>query len=193
MSNWILLETECGGGIALDYHTDPSKYGGDYQTEVGKLVYDVKYKTNISEYERQQKALKLAEKAAMLIRRMKVYPHLEAIIPTPSSKIREFQPVYFMAQVIGNIVGIKVDLDYIKKIKKTSELKSIIDVSEKEKKLRGAFSCDKKYKDKKILLFDDVYDSGSTLREVCNTLHYQGEVQKKDIFILTLTKTASKR
>lgn len=28
MSNWILLETECGGGIALDYHTDPSKYGG---------------------------------------------------------------------------------------------------------------------------------------------------------------------
>lgn len=193
MGNWVLLEVECGGGIALDYHTDPSKYGGgDYHTEVGQLVYDVKY-TDVSEYERQQKALRLAEKAAMLIRRMKVYPHLEAIIPTPSSKIREFQPVYFMAQVIGNLVKIKVDLDYIKKIKKTSELKSIIDVSEKEKKLRGAFSCDKKYKDKKILLFDDVYDSGSTLREVCNTLHYQGEVQKKDIFILTLTKTTSKR
>lgn len=157
------------------------------------MVYDVKYNTDVSEYEKRQKALRLAEKAAMLIKQMKVYPHLEAIIPTPSSKIREFQPVYFMAQVIGNLVKIKVDLDYIKKIKKTSELKSIIDVSEKKKKLRGAFSCDKKYKDKKILLFDDVYDSGSTLREVCNTLHYQGEVQKKDIFILTLTKTASKR
>lgn len=28
MGNWKRLETECGGGIALDYHTDPSKYGG---------------------------------------------------------------------------------------------------------------------------------------------------------------------
>lgn len=167
--------------------------GGDYRTEVGQLVYDVKYKTNISEYERQQKALRLAKKAAMLIKQMKIYPCLAAIIPIPSSKIREFQPVYFIAQAIGNIVGIKVDLDYIKKVKETTELKSIKNISERMEILKGAFSCNKRYKNRKILLFDDLYRSGSTLKEVCNTLYYQGEVQKKDIFILTLTKTTSKR
>lgn len=129
----------------------------------------------------------------MLIKQMKIYPCLAAIIPIPSSKIREFQPVYFIAQAIGNIVGIKVDLDYIKKVKETTELKSIKNISERMEILKGAFSCDKRYKNRKILLFDDLYRSGSTLKEVCNTLYYQGKVQKKDIFILTLTKTTSKR
>ena len=38
-----------------------------------------------------------------------------------------------------------------------------------------------------ILLVDDLYDSGTTLKLICEEL--QKEVKVKDIYILTITKT----
>ena len=44
---------------------------------------------------------------------------------------------------------------------------------------------------KKVLLFDDLYRSGSTLNEITNTLYEEGGVS--DVYVLTITKTRSNK
>lgn len=48
-----------------------------------------------------------------------------------------------------------------------------------------------KYQNKKVLIFDDLFRSGSTLKEITKTLYNTGKVQ--NVYIVTLTKTRSKR
>ncbi|WP_180380065.1 ComF family protein [Campylobacter porcelli] len=57
--------------------------------------------------------------------------------------------------------------------------------------LKDAFRCDKRYKNKKILLIDDLFRSGATLNEITKTLYTQGEVD--NVYVLCFTKTRSKR
>ncbi|MBF4103122.1 ComF family protein [Gallibacterium anatis] len=75
------------------------------------------------------------------------------------------------------------------KIKNTSELKSLNDPLEREKILQGAFDVrdSSTYRNKKILIIDDLFRSGSTLNEISKTLYSKANVQ--NVYIVTLTKT----
>ena len=116
---------------------------------------------------------------------------MDVVVPVPSSKQRDFQPVYFIVEYISKVVKRRVDFNYIKKIKETPQLKSIEDINERKNMLKDAFSCDLRYKDKKILLFDDLYRSGVTLCEITKTLYDKGQVN--NVYVLTLTKTKVKQ
>ncbi len=63
---------------------------------------------------------------------------------------------------------------------------------QKKKYLKGVYKIkDQTFKNKKILLFDDVCQTGSTLKEITNVLYNEGNVQ--DVFALTITKTTTKK
>lgn len=118
---------------------------------------------------------------------------IDAIIPVPPSDItRSFQPVYEMAKLLSIKVNKLVDTDYLIKVKTTSQLKSLNDPAAREEILKGAFDIkSNKYEGKNILLFDDLYRSGATLTEITNILKSKGKV--KNVYVLTITKTRTKR
>jgi len=183
--NWHL-------GWALDYHTISSRPRGDdkfdtVRTEIGEALFQLKYKADC------QHILPLTEAAAKFIRERAIYCCLDAIVPAPPSNLERYlQPVYEIAAGLGKILRLPVMTELIIKTKNTSELKDIDSRSIRKSELAGAFAVsDKSYQGKNILLFDDLYRSGETLKEITKTLYSFGEVKK--VYVLTLTKTRSKR
>jgi len=178
-------------GWALDIHTIKSiplgngKYNTTY-TQTGKALNDLKYHNNYSQIDI------LANEVIEFLRTRMVTPYINVIIPTPPSKDRKIQPVFAIAEKVSQALGIPMDTSYIIKNKSTNELKSIDSPIEREKVLLNAFSLkDLRYQNKKILLFDDLFRSGSTLKEITKTLYYNGQVQ--NVYVVTLTKTRSKQ
>lgn len=114
------------------------------------MVYDLKYNNSISNQDKIQLVENLAFTAANFLKNeILVTPYIWVIAPIPSSKDRELQPVYLLADKIAYFLNRKIDGEYIKKIKNTNELKSIEVLEERQKILDGAFICDKRYKGKK--------------------------------------------
>lgn len=118
---------------------------------------------------------------------------INLIIPIPpSDTTREFQPVYEVVNHIGRLSGLPVDFQILKKLKSTSQLKEIEDPTRRKEVLTGAFSIqNNSLTGKNVLLFDDLYRSGETLNAVCDIIINQGKA--KSVYVLTITKTRSKR
>ena len=121
---------------------------------------------------------------------------MDAIIPVPSSmKGRLIDPVQEIAKKLYQYTEInigKIDTGYLKKTKDTPPLKNIDDLIEREAHLKDAFDVrDDRYKDKSILVFDDIYRSGQTLTEITRTLYNKGNI--KEVYVLVLTKTTYKK
>jgi predicted amidophosphoribosyltransferase len=178
-------------GWALDYHTTSSEHAGarvfeTTRTEIGELLYQLKYHLDSSKIE------SLAERAARFLETRIFLQNLEAIIPVPPSAERAFQPVAELAVSIGRKVNLPAASEYLMKVKRTSPLKSLDDKKERRKELKEAFkAADDRFADKDVLVFDDLFRSGETLREVTRTLIEQGHVA--GVYILTLTKTRKRK
>jgi len=191
VNNPTSIQGNWKAGWALDLHTIKSIPLGDGKfdttyTETGKALNELKYHQNYTQIER------LANEVIEFLRTRLVLPYINVIIPTPPSKNRDIQPVEEIAKLVSKSLNIPIDTNYIVKIKNTNELKGIDDPLEREKLLSGAFNLqDLRYQNKKILLFDDLFRSGSTLKELTKTLYYNGKVN--NVYIVTLTKTRSKR
>ena len=78
------------------------------------------------------------------------------------------------------------------KIKQTAPLKNLLNVEDKREQLQGAFIVNTQdFKGQCVLLFDDLYDSGTTLTEATKVLYEQGHV--RHVLVLTLTQTRTGR
>lgn len=182
-------------GWALDLHTISSSYiaEGEFDTEyteIGQMLHKLKYQNDKSQIE------PLAGKLHEFFQDRRAAPNISSIIPIPpSNEDRRFQPVTELANALGEKIGINVLHDYIQKIKITQTLKSVETQAAKEKLLRGVFKVnpdiDPDRVGKNVLLFDDLYQSGATLREVTKTLNNEKYI--RSIYVLTVTKTRKKK
>lgn len=179
-------------GWAIDLHTVSSTPIDDnhfdtVRTEIGELLYQLKYCKDVS------KIQLLADIVVDFLKTRLVTPYLSAIIPIPPSDItRTSQPVYEIAKVVGEKLKLKVDYDYLLKIRPTSQLKSIDDPEERRKILADVFQVkDQRYAGKKVLLFDDLYRSGETMNVATQVLIDSGHVN--NVYVLAITKTRSKK
>ncbi len=157
------------------------------RTQIGEQLYQLKYFGNT-------KLLQpLGNIAADFISRNIMQFGLSVIIPAPPSKLdRSFQPVFKLAQHIGKKLNLIVDFDYLLKTEKTPQLLDIKDASQRKDILEGIFKVkDDRYQGKNILLFDDLYSSGETLKAITSTLKSEGKAGQ--VFVLTLTKTRVNR
>jgi len=175
-------------GWAIDLHTissvkiDDSHFENTY-SDIGKALNLLKYHDDFSQIEY------LADCVVKFMRTNKITSKIAAIVPTPPSNLdRKVQPVYAIAQKVSEKLNIPLDTDYLVKTKNTSELKTIEDKIQRQEVLNGAFQVkDYRYQNKKVLLFDDLFRSGSTLNEITRTLYQSGNV--KNVYVVTLTKT----
>ena len=182
-------------GWALDLHTESSSYvaPGEFDTEyteIGQMLNKLKYQNDKSQIQ------PLADKLHEFFQDRRATPFISSIIPVPpSNEDRRFQPVTVLADALGKKLGIIVLHDYIQKIKITQTLKSVETQAAKEKLLRGVFKLNPDIEPervgKNVLLFDDLYQSGATLREITKTLN--NEKYLTSIYVLTVTKTRKKK
>lgn len=178
-------------GWALDLHTIKSVSLGDGHfdttyTEVGYALNHLKYHQDYSQID------VLANATIKFMQTRMVTPYLNVILPTPPSVSRQIQPVEAIAEKISSSLSIPIDKEYLIKNHNTEQLKGVDDQAERQKILDGSFTVpDTRYKNRKVLLFDDLFRSGTTLKEITKTLYNVGKVQ--NIYVVTLTKTRVNR
>tara|TARA_R110002111_G_scaffold13927_2_gene38549 strand:- start:4865 stop:5443 length:579 start_codon:yes stop_codon:yes gene_type:complete len=185
--NWV-------AGFAYDLHTLSSEYLGqdeyghdrynNTRSEMGELVYQLKYQHDST----------VVNKIVDLLQTIKGFDKIDIVIPIPpSNKNRANQPVYSIATEFGKRFNISVYIDVLEKSKGSQELKSIQDPNERQEALRSTMHISNKYdlSGKNILLIDDLFRSGSTLKVATELLYSKAGV--KNVYVLTMTKTRSNR
>ena len=189
--HWQEINGNWQSGVALDLHTTSStpigyNEAGHMQFDtvrppIADLLYQLKYKNN------QGAAQGIIEAAAAFIQ-----PHrakFDILIPAPPSTARAIQPVYVLADGIGASVQIPV-VKCVGTTRPTAQLKNENDPAKRKELASGLYSVDPQYTSgKSILLFDDVFRSGTTLNEITKVLLEQG--QASSVRVLTITKTRS--
>jgi predicted amidophosphoribosyltransferase len=181
-------------GWALDIHSESSTLLSDgrfdtKRTPVGELLFHLKYRAQVANVE------PLAAACVEFLRTRYVLRYLSAIVPVPPSDLeRPLQPVFQIADRIGRELKLPVLYDQVVKTRATEPLKNVDDPGERRRQLLGAFRVrDRSLENTGVLVFDDLYRSGETLREVCDVLVGEGGVLRNRLYVLTLTKTRSIR
>ena len=176
-------------GYALDFHS----VSRGRRTEIGSLVEQVKY------YHDRSKVQLIARIAAKFVKEKftvieyPVLPYLDAIIPIPPSDTnRPFQLVPEIAVKIVTLLKLPVYNNYLIKTKRTRRLQFLPSVKSKQAEIQGTFDVrSQDLQERCVLLFDDVYHSGTTLTEATEVLYKQGRVSR--VLVLTLTRTYEDR
>ena len=169
------------------------------RTDIGEELYRLKYwdENPTTKAERVEKIARevqkvLAKLLQKIFERWRRTFKIDCIIPVPPSKSRRYQPVEEMARRIAELSNIPLDLTNLKKIKSTLQLKDIEDSEKRKKVLERAFDIrEHVFQNKNVLVFDDLYRSGATLNAITKVLKNKGRT--KNVFVLTVTKTRSKR
>jgi predicted amidophosphoribosyltransferase len=175
-------------GYVLDYHTVSSTPTGDpyyrfdtKRTELGELLFRLKYRTGGSDV-----VADIVDTAEQFVGGWK--PPIDCVVPAPASLTRKTQPAVEVARELAARLCIPMFEDAIVKVKTTPQMKNIDDWSERQRVLAEAVQAGQNdVKGKSILLFDDLIESGSTLRRAAEVLLKDGGARA--IYALVLTRT----
>jgi predicted amidophosphoribosyltransferase len=176
-------------GYVLDYHTVSSTPTGDpyyrfdtKRTELGELLFRLKYRAGGSEVVRD-----IVDTAEGFIGGWK--PPIDCVVPAPPSLTRKTQPTVEVVRELAARLHLPVFVDAVVKVKTTPQMKNIDDWSERQRLLAEAVQPGSDdVKGKSILLFDDLIESGSTLRRTAEVLLEGGAAQAVYALVLTRTK-----
>lgn len=147
----------------------------------------------ILQYKFQEKSYLYKTIVNFLLNNKKMFEIIKSydtIVPVPISKKRKktrgYNQSYLIAKDIANIVGIKLENRVLFKIKNIIE-QSKLNKEDRGKNIKGVYEIKNDYriKDKKILLFDDIYTTGSTVIECCRMLNI---AKPSKIGVLTIAK-----
>lgn len=189
----VKLEGKWHSGAAFDVHTVSSVHLGSdehgrarfdtIRSEMGELVYQLKYKYDQS----------VVEKIIQLLDKIRGIEKFDYLLPVPpTNKTRPFQPVQVITEALGRRRGVQVLSDVLVN-KGDQEMKGISDPVERLECLKASihFSRDLDLTGRSILLVDDLYRSGATLDVLTDLLYNEGKAHK--VSVLTMTKTKSNR
>ena len=178
-------------GYVLDRQTVRSIPTGDpyhpfdtERTELGELLYQFKY------HNKADTLPTIVDTAEDFIRNRWQLPRLDCIVPAPPSVKRgeRTQPVLALAAELASRLKIPTCENAVMKVKPTKEMKNIGDWEERRKVLSEAIQRGEgDVRNKCILLFDDLTQSGSTLSRVTEVLLSDGGASA--VFVLVLTRT----
>jgi predicted amidophosphoribosyltransferase len=161
--------------------------GIDNTPPIAEALYQLKYCNDKS------KADVIARTVSGFLDDKKEQLQIDVIVPVPPSDTnRTYQPVYEMANAISAKSGLSVDNNTLRKAELKQPLKTIDDPEERREILKDVFNVENNAFDgKNVLLFDDIYRSGETLNAITNVIKNKGNA--KSVFVLTVTKTRTKR
>ena len=176
-------------GRVLDLHSTGSEFLGydEYgreqfdtrRTEVGDLLYRLKYRNDASALE------EIGTVAEKFIRSWRIT--FDVIVPAPPTRTRRVQPLH---QIAGELAR-RFDVPVVKAVSKNAagaaELKDLREFHERQAVLHGALTVNApSIAGKRVLLLDDLIRSGATLGAVAAALTEAGV---DIIYAFALTKT----
>ena len=165
-------------GWSLGFHSRFS--GGDWaRSRVGDLTYRLKYEGDTSV---------LPELVMLTVDLTRAHPELiqvDFILPVPPTTARPTDPVRLFCTALAEKVRIPVQTFLVKK-RQTQPQKEMKTIAQKRANVSGAFSLLGDVKGKRLLLIDDLFDSGATLEEITHLLKKSSALIAN---VLTLTST----
>ena len=183
------LDGPWADGRVLDLHSTGSEFLGydEYgheqfdtrRTEVGELLYRLKYRNDASA---------LAEIGAVAEEFMRSWRvKFDVIVPAPPTRTRRVQPLHQIADELARRFNVPVVKAVSKKAAGAAELKNLREFHERQAVLKDALVVNGRLiAGKRILLLDDLIRSGATLGAVAAALTEAGAAI---IFAFALTKT----
>ena len=192
-SDPLLLQGPWAAGCVLErQHTLSSEFLGHdsyghaqfdtKRSDLGELVFRLK--------NRSDKATlpDIADTAADFV--SKWQRDIDAIVPVPPSRARQFQPVVEIVKALGERLSAPVLEGAVTKTRETPQLKDVFGYHERQKLLNGAFTVDQAaIAGRRLLLVDDLYRSGATAAVVAQGLIDAGA---SAVYFLAITKTRTK-
>lgn len=189
--NPIKIEGRWHSGVALDLHTTSSTPIGynefghmqfdTVRPEIAELLFRLKNRAD------KEAAGPIIETAASFLAQYR--DRFDSIVPVPPSHQRALQPVTVLAEGLGAALRVPV-LSCITTTRPTAQLKNVTDPEERKKQVDGLYQVDAtQTRGRSILLFDDLFRSGTTMNAITDELLGQG--QAAVVRALTITKTRS--
>lgn len=153
------------------------------RSEIGELLYQLKYRNDLSASHR------IVQAASTFLKRSR--SKFDVIVPVPPSGHRQVQPVGVLAHGIGRELNLPV-VDCVTTRRAPTPLKGVQFADERRELMQGLYAVNTdSTAGKSILLFDDLYRSGTTLNTITELLMNEGCAQA--VRVLTITKTRSNR
>ncbi len=191
----IMLQGPWERGYSLDKQVLRSEFIGNNQygypmfdttrTEIGDAMYQLKYQDN---YEVLPNIIETA--SDFLLKSYLIDTKFDDITAVlPSDYLRERQPVFQISNGIAKKINISFSTNYIIKVKKTPQMKDT-PIEKREGILLDAFQIKNKEelkKKKAVLIIDDLYQTGTTVKVITNLLKKIN--RNLVVMILTITKT----
>ena len=139
-------------------------YIWDYNEEFKKLIFSYKY--NRKKSLAKLIARLIEQEFKFIIQKEKI----DFIVSVPINKKRENERGY--NQVDEILKQLNVNYVEIKRIKNTEKMHKLLNEKLREENIRGSFriESDFDFKNKKILLVDDIITTGATLKEIKNSI-----------------------
>ena len=189
--NPIKIEGRWQSGVALDLHTTsstpigPNEFGhmqfDTVRPEIAELLFRLKNRAD------RDAAGPIIETTAKFLAQYR--DKFDCIVPVPPSHQRALQPVIVLAEGIGAALGVPV-LSCITTTRSTSQLKNVTDPEERKKQVEGLYQvAAAQTQGRSILLFDDLFRSGTTMNAITDELLDPGKAAA--VRALTITKTRS--
>jgi len=186
MSGLWLPDGPWRAGWALAWHTEVVEGGSWRRTPLAERLYQLKYQSDANQI------APLADALAAFLRTRIIWRRLAAIIPVPPSKEdRPLQPVRELARALAERTTIPLAEGYLAKQQSTPMLKSIDSLAERQRVLAGVFKVTdpERYRGQWVLLFDDIFETGTTLAEATRVLLEQGGIERVYALVVTRTRT----
>lgn len=173
---------KCGKSLEQEereYCFDCQKREFSYEYGFGLWMYDKKMQKSMAAFKYRHKrencdfyVQELVKEYESRIHRMQV----DAIVPVPmyrnKMRMRGYNQAELLARGLGEALGIEVEPNLLLRTKNTIPQKKL-NVQDRMKNLAYAFTINNEiknhYRNKNILLIDDIYTTGSTI-EVCSKM-----------------------
>ncbi len=132
----------------------------------------------------------LSAYAIEYIKKNKIFSDIDIILPVPlhrvKKRIRGFNQSEIVAKEISRYFGWELATDLIIR-KKFTETQTKLSKKQREKNVGNAFKFNPKYKieNKNIMIFDDVFTTGSTVNSISNVLKRHNA---KKIYVFTIAR-----
>ena len=161
----------------------------DYQIKI--LKYENEIRNKIIDYKFNEKPYLYKTFGKMILNNEKIYSFLkkyDIILCVPMHISKKMQRGYNQSELITKEIakntGIKYIMNNLVKIKNTKR-QSTLTKTQREENVKNAFAVRNvdEVKDRKVILFDDIYTTGSTVNECSRVLKRAGV---KEITVLTL-------
>lgn len=177
--------------LPLSFALDLDRKGGDPnrdRTEIGTLREADKPYDRPAQKGHYEAARKLAERCLTFLRRVRCYDSIDSVIAVPPSRPHK---EYHLSSLIASHVADGWDRDdlwpAVEKIHETEQIKNL-PLEKKLEALKGSIAVSSEVKGRKILLLDELYQSGITMNYVAMLLLEAGA---KKVYGLACEKTCS--